>query len=119
MIARACVVIFLAGAAAMPVAAQSDLAVQVIKIGAWAHVLAERCPTLEVNWSRYGSMMRQAGLSPDDVSPTGKHGKLYGAFLSEALAETRSSSQTASCASGRSLYGPAGKNMPGLLVPKG
>lgn len=101
----------------LPATAQTDRVIQTVKAGAWAQVLAERCPSLKVNWLRYGGLMRQAGLQPEDIEPAGKHGKLHAAFLAEALSETRSTSESVSCASGRSLYGPSGRNVPRLLVP--
>jgi len=105
-------------ASAAGASAQSDTVVGVIKIGAWAQVLAEKCPELQVDWSRYGTMMTMAGLRPGDIEPGGKHGQLHGAFIREAINETERSSKTVACASGRSLYGPKGRNMPNLLVPK-
>lgn len=101
----------------LPAMAQTDRVIQAVKAGAWAQVLAERCTSLKVNWLRYGGLMRQAGLQPEDIEPTGKHGKLHAAFLAEALSETRTASEAVSCASGRSLYGPNGRNVPRLLAP--
>ncbi len=101
-----------------PARAQSDTIVSVIKIGAWAQVLAERCSSLEVDWSRYGTMMTMAGLRPQDIEPEGKHGSLHRAFIKEALTETKASPETVICASGLTLYGPSGRNMPNLLARK-
>ena len=114
---RSGLVIALLGCA-WPAGAQSSRVVNVIKMAAWAQVLAERCPKLAVDWSRYGGLMTIAGLQPEDIEPAGKHGKLHGAFIAEALAETGSASEAAACATGLNLYGRNGRNVPGLLAPR-
>ncbi|MCA0418169.1 MAG: hypothetical protein LCH80_05525 [Proteobacteria bacterium] len=101
-----------------PVSAQSSKVVNVIKMAAWAQVFAEKCPRLDVNWTRYGAIMSVAGLKPEDIEPAGKHGKLHGAFIAEALNETKGSSDSVVCATALTLYGRNGRNVPGLLAPK-
>lgn len=98
--------------------AQSSKVTNVVKMAAWAQVLAERCPKLEINWSRFAGIMLIAGLRPEDIEPHGKHGKLHGAFIAEALNETKDSSEAVACATGLTLYGRSGRNAPGLLAPK-
>lgn len=105
-------------ASTMPAAAQSSKVVNVIKMAAWAQVFAEKCPRLGVNWTRYGAIMSVAGLKPEDIEPTGQHGKLHGAFIAEALNETKGSSDSVVCATALTLYGRNGRNVPGLLAPK-
>lgn len=101
-----------------PASAQSSKVVNVVKTAAWAQVLAEKCPRLDVNWTRYAAIMSVAGLKPEDIEPTGKHGKLHGAFIAEALNETKGSSDSVVCATALTLYGRNGRNVPGLLAPK-
>ena len=104
--------------AGFPAAAQSTKVVNIVKMGAWAQVLAKKCPKLDINWTRYGAVMSVAGLRPEDLEPNGKHGKLHAAFISEALGETEGASDSVVCATALTLYGRNRRNVPVLLAPK-
>lgn len=103
---------------AVPATAQSSKVTNIVKMAAWAQVLAERCPKLTIDWGRFAGIMLIAGLTPEDIEPSGKHGKLHGAFISEALNETKDTPESVACATGLTLYGRNGRNAPGLLAPK-
>ena len=103
----------------VPVAhAQSSTVVTAIKSAAWAKVFETKCSKLEMDWQQYARMMVVAGLRPEDIEPSGKHGQLHRAFIREALNHLENSSTAVICATGETLYGPRGRNLPDLLIPK-
>lgn len=107
-----------ASGAAAPAWGQSAAQLQAIENVAMAHAFERGCPALKIDMTKLASTFVAGRVKPADIDDGGRFQDVMVAKARYASGVVARQSQPVACGIGRGLFGPAGSDVPGLLVSR-
>lgn len=104
--------------AASPGMAQTSVQVQTLENVAMAVAVTQSCATAQVDPGVLAATLLLRGLRVADVTQGGRYMPLLLARAAEADRVFREQGASVACGVGKSMFGPRGVNVPGLLTER-